>query len=127
MSEYSEVLNRRIAVQSFQPDSNISSQDLYSLIEDASLAPSSFNLQHCRFMAITTPELKSELANVTLPANRQKVMDASLCLLFVGDTLAHIRLLREPSNLVFSGSSLVWRHCLSVSSHRGRRYLERSL
>ena len=46
-------------------------QDLYSLIEDASLAPSSFNLQHCRFMAITTPELKSELANITLRANRQ--------------------------------------------------------
>ena len=40
-------------------------------------------------MAITTPELKSELANTTLPANRQRVMDASLCLLFVGDTLAH--------------------------------------
>lgn len=83
MSEYLEVLNRLIAVQSFQPSSNISSQDLYSLIEDASLAPSSFNLQHCRFMAITAPELKSELVNITLPANRQRVVDASLCLLFV--------------------------------------------
>lgn len=89
MSECLEVLNRRIAAQSFQPTSNISSQDLYSLIEEASLAPSSFNLQHCRFMAITTLELKSELAHITLPANRQKVMDAPLCLLFVGDTLAH--------------------------------------
>jgi nitroreductase len=78
MSEYLEVLNRRIAAQSFQPAFNISSQDLCSLIEDASLAPSSFNLQHCRFVAITTPELKSELAIITLPANRQKVMDASL-------------------------------------------------
>ena len=73
--------NRRMAVQRFQPACNISSQDLCSLIEDASLAPSSFDLQHCRFMAITTPELKSELANITLSANRQKVMDASLCLL----------------------------------------------
>ena len=100
MSEYLEVLNRRIAVQSFQPASNISSQDLYSLIEDASLAPSSFNLQHCRFMAITAPELKSELANITLPANRQKVMDASLCLLFVGDTLAHTDLAQRLDECV---------------------------
>jgi nitroreductase len=100
MSEYLEVLNRRIAAQSFQPASNISSQDLYSLIEDASLAPSSFNLQHCRFMAITTPELKSELANITLPANRQKVMDASLCLLFVGDTLAHTDLAQRLDECV---------------------------
>ena len=100
MSEYLEVLNRRIAVQSFQHPSNISSQDLYSLIEDASLAPSSFNLQHCRFVAITTPELKSELANITLPANRQKVMDASLCLLFVGDTLAHTDLAQRLDECV---------------------------
>lgn len=89
MSDYLEVLNRRTAAQSFLPASTISPQDLYSLVEDASLAPSSFNLQHCRFMAITTPEFKSKLANITLPTNRQKVMDASLCLLFVGDTLAH--------------------------------------
>lgn len=89
MSDYLEVLNRRTAAQSFLPAYTISPQDLYSLVEDASLAPSSFNLQHCRFMAITRPELKSELANITLPTNRQKVMDASLCLLFVGDTLAH--------------------------------------
>ena len=104
MSEYLEVLSRRIAVQSFQPTSNISSQDLYSLIEDASLAPSSFNLQHCRFMAITTPELKSELANITLPANRQRVMDASLCLLFVGDTLAHTDLAQRLDECVAAGT-----------------------
>lgn len=100
MSEYLEVLKRRIAVQSFQPAANISSQDLYSLIEKASLAPSSFNLQHCRFIAITTPELKSQLATITLPANRQRVMDASLCLLFVGDTLAHTDLAQRLGECV---------------------------
>ena len=51
-------------------------------------------------MAITAPELKSELANVTLPANRQKVMDASLCLLFVGDTLAHTDLAQRLDECV---------------------------
>ena len=104
MSEYLEVLNRRIAVQSFQPDSSISSQDLYSLIEDASLAPSSFNLQHCRFVAITMPELKSELANITLPANRERVMDAPLCVLFVGDTLAHTDLAQRLDECVAAGT-----------------------
>jgi nitroreductase len=46
VSDYLQVLNRRIAVQRFQPASNISSQELYALIEEASLAPSSFNLEH---------------------------------------------------------------------------------
>jgi nitroreductase len=68
--------------------------------EDASLAPSSFNLQHCRFMAITTPELKSELANTTLPANRQRVMDALLRLSFAGDILAHTDLAQRLDECV---------------------------
>ena len=63
-------------------------------------APSSFNLQPCRFVSITTPELSSELANITLPANRQKVMDASLCLLFVGDALAHTDLAQRLDKCV---------------------------
>lgn len=57
------------------------------LIELASEAPSSFNIQHWRFVAVTRPERKALLRKAAF--NQEKVEQAAVTFIILGDMRAH--------------------------------------
>lgn len=59
--EFSQLIQERRSVKSYQPDKEISDAELQALFEEVKLSPSSFNLQHWTFIAAQDPELKKQL------------------------------------------------------------------
>ncbi len=59
--EFSQLIQERRSVKSYQPDKEISDAELKALFEAVKLSPSSFNLQHWTFVAVQDPELKKQL------------------------------------------------------------------
>ncbi len=54
--DFKEVINRRRAVNFFDPGKPVSDEMLRDLIETAAKAPSSFNLQPWRLMVLKDPD-----------------------------------------------------------------------
>jgi len=59
--EFSEIVQRRYSVKSYNPDKTISDAELRELFDEVVLSPSSFNLQHWTFIAVREPDLKKQL------------------------------------------------------------------
>jgi nitroreductase len=59
--DYREVIEQRRSIKSFDSDKTISEAELKELFEEVILSPSSFNLQHWHFIAVTDPGQKSKL------------------------------------------------------------------
>ena len=56
-----EAAERRRSIRAFEPDP-IPREDLTQILDVVRLAPSAFNIQPWRFIAVETPELKARLA-----------------------------------------------------------------
>ena len=78
-----DLIRKRISVESFQPDRSLSEDEVRDLIEDAIEAPSSFNIQHWRFVAVRRPEDKRVLKEAAF--GQQQVEDASVTFIILGD------------------------------------------
>ena len=59
--EFSETVQQRRSIKSFLPDKKISDAELKELMEEVVLSPSSFNLQHWKFIAIQNTDLKEKI------------------------------------------------------------------
>lgn len=81
-----ERIRSRVTVESFDPDHRLSEADLRALIADACQAPSSFNLQHWRFVAVREPDAKERLTAAAY--GQRQVADASATLIVLGDLRA---------------------------------------
>ena len=92
MSDFLKVLNERTSAEHFDPTTPISVQEIKELISEACQAPSSFNIQHWRFIAVTDKRLKERLKETTIAPNRERVADAPLIILILGDLNGHNRL-----------------------------------
>jgi nitroreductase len=73
-------------------------------VQEASQAPSTFNLQHWRFVAITDRQLRAQLSETTIQPNRQRVVDASVVFVILGDLEAHRSLPEILEQSVKAGS-----------------------
>lgn len=81
------VLRERRSVRHFDPAHKLEEQEIRALLETAGRAPSSWNLQHWKFVVFTEPAAKAKLFPI---ANRQKqVLDASVTVAVLGDLEAH--------------------------------------
>jgi nitroreductase len=89
MSDFLDVLSQRHAVHQFDPTASITRSEIETLVQEASQAPSSLNLQHWRFVAITDPQIRAQLSTTTIQPNRQRVVDASVIFVILGDLEAH--------------------------------------
>jgi nitroreductase len=89
MSDFPNVLLQRHAAEQFDPTASITRSEIETLVQEASQAPSTFNLQHWRFVAITDPEIQTQLSTTTIPPNRERVIDASVIFVILGDLQAH--------------------------------------
>ena len=92
MSDFRNVLEHRTAAQYFDSASSISNAEIKELVEEASQAPSSFNIQHWRFIAVTDKEIRERLKSATIESNQRRVADAPVVFLILGDLRGHERL-----------------------------------
>lgn len=82
-----EAIYKRRAIKQFDPQHRLSSEEERQLLEATIQAPTSFNIQHWRFVILRDPELRTKIR--TEYANDQpQVTDASLLVLFTADIRA---------------------------------------
>lgn len=78
-----DVIKGRRSVREYDPTVKISSEEMTEILELATLAPSSSNLQPWRFLVIDKPELKQKLLPIAF--NQQQVVEASAVIAVLGD------------------------------------------
>ena len=76
-----EALHARRATPSFDKSVTITREEVLALIDEASLAPSSMNMQPWEFLVIETDEDKAKLKDVAM--NQGKVTEASAVIVVI--------------------------------------------
>lgn len=78
-----KAIEHRRAVKKFDPRHRMQQHELEDLLAMAQLAPTAFNIQHCRFVAVTDPDLRRKIRAVSF--DQAQVTDASLLLVLCAD------------------------------------------
>lgn len=81
-----EAIETRRAVKRFDPAHRLTAAEERRLLEAALLAPSSFNIQHWRFVRVRDPELRARIRERAW--NQSQVTDAALLLVVCADVKA---------------------------------------
>jgi len=82
-----EAIEQRRSVHSYDPSREVTMDQLRDLIEISSKAPSSFNLNHWRFIIVRSDEGKKKLNEASL--NQKHILTASAVLIVLGKIDAH--------------------------------------
>lgn len=77
-----QIIEQRRTTNLFDATRGISDEQIQQLIGLATTAPTSFNLQNWRFIAVRTPEAKSRLRDIAW--NQAKVSDAAVTFIVCG-------------------------------------------
>jgi nitroreductase len=78
----SQLIRGRISAERFDPQRELSEQQIRELIEDAIQAPSSFNIQHWRFVAVRGAD-RRRLAEAAF--GQRQVAEAPVTFIILGD------------------------------------------
>ena len=81
-----EAIEKRRSIKFFNPDDVISEGSIKKIFNAALLSPTSFNIQHWRFVLVKDPELRKKIRQASF--DQPKVTDASLLLVLCGDVNA---------------------------------------
>ena len=85
MDTFDAIYGRR-AIKHFDPDHKFDDTEVEKLLEAAIQSPTSFNIQHWRFVVVRDPELRKE---IRAHGNDQAQMtDASLLIVMTADVMA---------------------------------------
>ncbi|GGA14576.1 putative NAD(P)H nitroreductase YdgI [Paenibacillus marchantiophytorum] len=87
-----DVIRERRSVRSYDPAVKISREELTEMLQQATLAPSSANMQPWRFLVIDSSELQQKLLPIAF--NQQQVVEASAVIVILGD-LENIKLAKK--------------------------------
>jgi nitroreductase len=82
MNTFDAIAARR-AIKHYDPDHRMTDAEIRQLMEAALLAPSAFNIQHCRFVTVLDPEVRKQIRAVAW--DQAQVTDASLLIVLCGD------------------------------------------
>ncbi|MFB5663965.1 nitroreductase family protein [Alteribacillus sp. HJP-4] len=82
-----ELMKERHSIRKYDKQHAMPEEDLNELIEAATAAPSSWNLQHWKFLVINSDEKKQELLPIAY--NQQQVVDSSVTVAILGDKEAN--------------------------------------
>lgn len=85
--EFSEAVQQRRSIKSYQPDREISDAELKELMQEVVLSPSSFNLQHWTFIAVRSKDLKNKIQQSAW--NQEQIGTCSILLVICGKLNAH--------------------------------------
>src|ERR671923_183252 len=90
MSDTLKLLKERISTNLYDKSRRLSEAEIRELVSYAIESPSSYNIQHWRFVAVTKPEDKARLKAVAY--NQQKVEDAAVTFILLGDLRGYEKL-----------------------------------
>jgi nitroreductase len=82
-----EVMTERRSTKSYDPDTEISTEELVEILEYAGRAPSAWNLQQWHFLAFHNKEAQEKLLPIAY--NQQQIVDASAVIAVLGDLEAN--------------------------------------
>ncbi len=85
--EFSETVQQRRSIKSYQPGREISDAELKELMQEVVLSPSSFNLQHWTFIAAKDATLKEKIKDAAW--GQEQVKTCSTLLVICGKLNAH--------------------------------------
>ncbi|TBV17526.1 nitroreductase family protein [Stutzerimonas kirkiae] len=90
-------IETRTSVNNFQPDRPLDDGAIAKLVNLAAKAPSAYNLQNWRFIAVRSENAKARLKSAAF--GQQKVVDASVTFIICGTLAAHghLRTALQPS------------------------------
>ena len=80
--EFSEIVQQRRSIKSYDPDKTISDAELRELFDEVVLSPSSFNLQNWTFIAVKDSAMKKKLKEAAW--GQSQVKDCSAAILVCG-------------------------------------------
>ena len=84
--ELFDAIYQRRAIKAFDPDYTISAEDEQKLFEAAIQAPTSFNIQHWRFVVVRDKALRQEMRK--LGNDQAQITDSSLLVIMTADMKA---------------------------------------
>jgi nitroreductase len=96
-----ELIKQRISTNKFDTSRTLSETEIKELISYATEAPSAYNIQNWRFVAVTSPEEKARLKS--LAYNQQKVVDAAVTFIVLGDLRGYEKLPQILKPLIDDG------------------------
>jgi|SRR5579872_6921515 len=101
MKDALAVIHERTSINIFDPDKPITEEEVRQIVADAIEAPSSFNIQHWRFVAVVDLEKKKQLQAAAY--NQVKVSHASATIIVLGDLRGYEKLDKILEPLVKNG------------------------
>ncbi len=102
MSSILEVLKKRTSANNFNNTKQMSESEIREIITYACEAPSSFNIQPWRFVAVTDKDIKEKLKAAAY--GQQKVADAAVTFVVLGDLQGLDKLPEAISPMLKSGA-----------------------
>jgi nitroreductase len=114
---------QRRAVKHFDPDHELTAEEERTLLEATIQAPTSFNIQHWRFVILRDPELRQKI-RAEFGNDQAQMTDASLLVLFTADVKAWEK---EPSRYWANAPQEVADLLVGWMGpfHEGREWLQR--
>lgn len=96
-----DLIERRISANRFDANHTLSNAEIEELVRLATRAPSAYNLQNWRFIAVRTPEAKSRLRG--LAQDQAKVSEAAVTFIIAGVLPDHATIPERLHPFVSSG------------------------
>ena len=87
-----EAIQLRRSIKHFDPKHEITKEEIYTLLSNAILSPTAFNIQNWRFVLVTDKALRQKIREASW--NQAQVEEASLLIVLVADLMAWNK---EPS------------------------------
>ncbi len=81
-----EAIERRRAVKHFDPEHLLSDGEVDAILSSAMLSPTSYNIQHWRFVHVSDPAAREQIRNAAW--DQAQVTDASMLLVLCADVKA---------------------------------------
>jgi len=86
-ADFFTVVRERRSVKHYDAAHQLSEQEIKELLDLANCAPSAWNLQHWKFLAITDPKAKEKLLPIAY--GQKQVVEASVVVAILGDLQAN--------------------------------------
>jgi len=84
--DVTQAITQRRTVKQFDPEHRLSNEEFKTLMHHATLAPTSFNIQHWRFVRISDPQLRADICSAAW--EQVQVVQASELLVVTSDIKA---------------------------------------
>lgn len=85
---FKDIVSKRRSVNFFDPNKELDLKLFEDIINESVLAPSAFNLQPWKIIAVRSPEAKEKLFKA---CSQPKIKEASMTLILIGDTFGYGR------------------------------------